>query len=93
MMLRRVLSIVLAVSVISGCSMAGGYGGGGGGGGGGGSMTGPGFNGSNAAGIDISGFAFSPSSVTFSTSANSVTVTWTNYDGVTHSVTPDAETH
>ena len=60
MMLRRVLSIVLAVSVISGCSMAGGYGGGGGGGGGGGSMTGPGFNGSNAAGIDISGFAFSP---------------------------------
>ncbi len=87
--IRRMLLLVLTAGVMAGCPMAGSlYGGSYGGGGGGGTMMGPGYNGSNAAGVYISGFAFSPSSVTFPASG-SVTVTWTNKDGVTHTVTSD----
>ena len=80
---RRMLFVALAAGIMYGCQMYGSmYGGGGG------TVKGPGFNGTNMAGMAISGFAFSPSSVTFP-AANNVTVTWTNYDGVTHTVTSD----
>lgn len=83
--LRKISFVALAVAVMTGCQMGGGmYGGGGGGG----TVTGSGYNGGSTAGVAISGFAFSPSSVTFPAS-NSVTVTWTNHDGVTHTVTSD----
>lgn len=49
-------------------------------------VKGAGYNGSNAAGISISQYSFNPSAVSFP-AANMVTVTWTNNDGVTHTVT------
>jgi len=86
MVFRRLMFVVLLAGVISGCQMNGGmYGSGTGGGG---TVKGAGWNGSNMAGFAISGFAFSPSSITFP-AADNVTVTWTNYDGTLHSVTPD----
>ena len=87
---RRIALVTLAVGAMYGCQMYGmTYGYGGGGGGGGGTVTGPGYNGSTTAGVAISGFAFSPNSVSFP-AANGVTVTWTNYDGTTHTVTSDS---
>ncbi len=87
--LRKILFVVLAVAAVTACQMGGGmYGGSYGGGGGGGTVKGPGYKGSNMAGIAVSGFAFSPSSVTFQAKSG-VTVTWMNYDGVTHNATAD----
>ena len=83
---RRIALVTLTAGAICGCQMYGtmyGYEGGGG------TRTGPGYNGSNMAGIAISGFAFSPNSVSFPASGG-VTVTWTNYDGTTHTVTSDS---
>ena len=86
MVFRRLMYVALLGVVLAGCQMGTGmYGGNNGGG----TVKGSGFNGTNMAGIAISGFAFSPSTVTFPAS-NNVTVTWTNYDGILHSVTPDA---
>jgi len=86
--IRRMLFVILAGGMMYACQMYGTAYGGSNGGGGGGTVKGSGYDGTNMAGIAVSGFAFSPSSVTFPASKN-VTVTWTNYDGVTHTVTSD----
>ena len=50
---------------------------------------GTGYTGGNMAAVSISGYAFLPGSVSFP-GANMVTVTWTNYDAVAHTVTDTA---
>ncbi|HVO38816.1 MAG TPA: hypothetical protein VMV03_07285 [Spirochaetia bacterium] len=50
---------------------------------------GTGYTGGNMAAVSISGYSFQPPSVTFP-GANMVTVTWTNYDAVAHTVTDTA---
>ena len=50
---------------------------------------GGGYSGGNMAAVSISGYSFQPPSVSFP-GANMVTVTWTNDDGVAHTVTDTA---
>ncbi len=54
-------------------------------------VDGSGYMGGSTAGVSISGYAFRPSSVSFP-GANLVTVTWTNNDVVTHTVTDTSGT-
>jgi plastocyanin len=57
----------------------------------GGGIRGTGYTGGNMAAGSISGYSFQPPSVSFP-GANMVTVTWTNYDAVAHTVTDTAGT-
>ena len=80
MAIRKIVPALVLLSVLSACQYAGMYSSGGSG------FMGSGYTGGSTAGVAISGYAFSPSSVAFPGS-NGVTVTWTNHDGVAHTVT------
>jgi plastocyanin len=81
--LATVIAFLVAImSITNSCtksSMSNMYGGGGGGGGGG--NGGPGAN-----AVWIQGMAFTPSSITVTAGT---TITWTNKDAITHTVTSD----
>ena len=77
MVIRRIAVLVLVGGLLYGCNMYSNQGA---------TVKGTGWTGGNMAGISISGYAFSPSSFSFP-AANNVTVTWTNNDPVTHTVT------
>jgi plastocyanin len=77
---QRIAFLALAAGILAGCQMSGSQGSTVNGGGG--------YNGGNMAGVAIYGYSFSPSSVSFP-AVNNVTVTWTNNDPVTHTVTSD----
>lgn len=77
----KLLAALLLVLALGACQNAGM----------GGVVNGAGYTGGNTAGASISGYAFRPSSVTFP-GANMVTVTWTNNDTVTHTVTESSGT-
>jgi len=51
-------------------------------------VKGSGWNGAGAAGVSISSYTFDPSPLSFPMASN-VTVTWTNNQDVTHTVTSD----
>ncbi len=61
------------------------------GGGGTNPKGGTGYTGGSTAAVAISGYSFQPPTVSFP-GANMVTVTWTNDDGVAHTVTDTAAT-
>ncbi len=75
--ITRAAIAFVALAALYGCQMYGNQGG---------MVKGTGFNGGNMAAVAISGYSFSPSSVSFP-ATNTVTVTWTNYDNVQHTVT------
>lgn len=77
MAVRRIALLTLGIGILYGCQMSGSQG-----------TPGGGYNGGNTAAVTISGYSFSPGSVSFP-AANNVTVTWTNNDPVTHTVTSD----
>jgi plastocyanin len=76
---QKILFLILVVSVVTGCQMYGSMSG---------TVKGSGYDGGSMGSVAISGFAFSPSSFSFP-AAKMVTVTWTNDDSVTHTVTSD----
>jgi len=88
MNIRNIMLLLTAAAALWGCQMYGSTGRSMGYGSTGSPVTGSGYTGGSTAAVAISGYAFSPSSVSFPGSAG-VTVTWTNYDGVTHTVTSD----
>ena len=59
--IRRMLFVILSGGMMYACQMYGTAYGGSNGGGGGGTVKGSGYDGTNMAGIAVSGFAFSPS--------------------------------
>ena len=79
---RKIFLLILVMAVMYGCSMYGTmYGNNG-------FVKGAGWTSGSTAAVSISQFSFSPSSFSFP-AANSVIVTWTNNDNVTHTVTSD----
>jgi len=86
MSVRNIVLLIIAITALWGCQMYGSmYGSMGT------TVMGSGYKGGSTAAVSISGYAFSPSTVTFPGSAG-VTVTWTNNDGVSHTVTSDSAT-
>ncbi len=79
MKVLRIALLALGVGILFGCQMYGSQGG---------TVKGVGWTGGSTAGVSISGYSFSPGSFSFP-AANNVTVTWTNNDPVTHTVTSD----
>lgn len=75
---KRILLLAVAAT-ICGCQMYGTTG----------TMKGAGYTGGSTAGVSISNYAFSPSTMSFPAASN-VVVTWTNYDYVNHHVVSDA---
>jgi plastocyanin len=88
MSIRNILLLLTAAAALWGCQMYGSTGENMGYGNTGTTVTGSGYTGGSTAAVAISGYAFSPSSVSFPGSAG-VTMTWTNHDSVTHTVTSD----
>ena len=79
MAVRRIALLALVLGAMWGCQMYGNMSA---------LVKGTGWTGGSTAGVSITQYTFNPSSISFP-SANQVEVTWTNNDGVAHTVTSD----
>ena len=77
MSVRKIFPFMLVIAAIASCKMTSA---------GTGAAVGMGYSGGSTSAVAISGFSFQPAASTIS---GGISLTWTNHDGVTHTVTTD----